>query len=262
MNKKKLATIAVIAVFVVVIVICFISVVKAPIEESIADNEFSKLKEKVTVSTSKTEPTAEKQSDVIIPNESSNATEPSQQPTHSVDELLGMNKECYAWISIKDTRISYPVMHTPSEPDKYLNKNFYGQTSSSGVPYMDARCSDNSDNKIIFGHHMNYGSMFSDLCNYTRRMYRDSHQDIVLETHKEREVYKVFAVLRVKADDYWYNFITAETEKKYDKKISYAIDHSLYKTRIVPKFGQKLLSLSTCMGSNRDDRLLVIGVKQ
>lgn len=257
MDKKKLATIAVIAVFVVVIVTCFVSVIKVPIEESMAENEFSKLKEKVSVSTIVTEPTVENQTDVA-----SNATEPSQQPTHSVNELLGMNKECYAWISIKDTRISYPVMHTPSEPDKYLNRNFYGQPSSSGVPYMDARCSDDSDNKIIFGHHMNYGSMFSDLCNYTSRMYRDSHQDIVLETHNEREVYKVFAVSRVKSDDYWYNFITAETEKKYDKKISYAVDHSLYKTRIVPKFGRKLLTLSTCMGSNRDDRLIVIGVKQ
>ncbi|MEE3428591.1 MAG: hypothetical protein VZQ55_06465 [Ruminococcus sp.] len=53
-----------------------------------------------------------------------------------------------------------------------------------------------------------------------------------------------------------------QARRRDDKKISYAIDHSMYKTRIVPKFGQKLLSLSTCMGSNRDDRLLVIGVKQ
>ena len=74
-----------------------------------------------------------------------------------------MNKECYAWISINDTRISYPVMHSPNEPDKYLNRNFYGQYSSSGVPYMDGRCTDDSDNKIIYGHHMDFGSMFSDL---------------------------------------------------------------------------------------------------
>lgn len=127
---------------------------------------------------------------------------------------------------------------------------------------MDARCTDVSDNKIIFGHHMNFGSMFSDLCNYTSRMFRDTHQNILLETHTDRETYKVFAALRVKADDYWYNFITAETEKKFNKKISYAVEHSLYKTSIVPKYGQKLLTLSTCMGSDRDDRLLVIAVNQ
>ena len=226
------------------------------------DDEFKKISQSVSVSS-----TAETQAKVSQTENNSDTPatkvpEGTQQPTHSVDELLGMNKECYAWISIKDTRISYPVMHTPNDPDKYLNKNFYGQYSSSGVPYMDARCTDDSDNKIIFGHHMNFGSMFSDLCNYTSRMFRDTHQNILLETHSDRETYKVFAALRVKADDYWYNFITAETEKKFNKKISYAVEHSMYKTSIAPKYGQKLLTLSTCMGSDRDDRLLVIAVNQ
>ena len=127
---------------------------------------------------------------------------------------------------------------------------------------MDARCTENSDNKIVYGHNMSYGTMFADLRNYTSRMFRDSHQDIVLETNSGREVYKVFATLRVKSDDYWYNFIDAETAKKYDTKISYAIEHSIYKTRIVPEYGQKLLTLSTCYGNNSDDRLIVIAVKQ
>ena len=262
MNRKRIGTIAVILGFSLVIGACAFSIINTKMSEKNEDDEFKKISQSVSVSSTAETQAKVSQTENNPDTDATKVPEGTQQPSHSVEELLAMNKECYAWISIKDTRISYPVMHTPSEPDKYLNKNFYGQTSSSGVPYMDARCNDGSDNKIIFGHHMNYGSMFSDLCNYTRRMYRDSHQDIVFETHKEREVYKVFAVLRVKADDYWYNFITAETEKKYDKKISYALDHSLYKTRIVPKFGQKLLTLSTCMGSNRDDRLLVIGVKQ
>ena len=228
MNRKKIGTIAVILGFSLVIGACAFSIINKKMSEKNEDDEFKKISQSVSVSS-----TAET-----------------------------MNKECYAWISIKDTRISYPVMHTPNDPDKYLNKNFYGQYSSSGVPYMDARCTDDSDNKIIFGHHMNFGSMFSDLCNYTSRMFRDTHQNILLETHTDRETYKVFAALRVKADDYWYNFITAETEKKFNKKISYAVEHSLYKTSIVPKYGQKLLTLSTCMGSDRDDRLLVIAVKQ
>lgn len=253
MIKKHLGTFAVILVFAIVIGVCAFSVISTSLSESNADNDFSKLSRKVTV----TESTTEKEN----PNSTTFATESSQQPTHSVEELLSINSECYAWLSIKDTRISYPVMHTPNDPEKYLNRNFYGQTSSSGVPFMDARCTHESVNKIVYGHHMNFGSMFSDLCNYTSRMYRDSHQNVLLETHNGRATYKVFAVLKVKADDYWYNFITAETEKKYDKKISYATKHSLYNTRIVPKYGQQLLTLSTCYGSNNDDRLIIIAVK-
>ncbi len=262
MNRKKIGTIAVILGFSLVIGACAFSIINKKMSEKNEDDEFKKISQSVSVSS-----TADTQAKISQPDNNSETAatkvpEGTQQPSHSVEELLAMNKECYAWISIKDTRISYPVMHTPNDPDKYLNKNFYGQYSSSGVPYMDARCTDVSDNKIIFGHHMNFGSMFSDLCNYTSRMFRDTHQNILLETHTDRETYKVFAALRVKADDYWYNFITAETEKKFNKKNSYAVEHSLYKTSIVPKYGQKLLTLSTCMGSDRDDRLLVIAVKQ
>lgn len=261
MIKRNLGTIAVILGFSLVIGLCLFSVIHTGMSEQSADNKFKKLSESVSVSTNSSENSEEKKLSESNASTTSE-TEPSQQPTHSVEELLAMNKECYAWISIKDTRISYPVMHTPNEPDKYLNRNFYGQYSSSGVPYMDGRCTDDSDNKIIYGHHMDFGSMFSDLCNYTSRMFRDTHQSVVLETHADRETYKVFAALRVKADNYVYNFINAETEKKYDKKIDYIISHSIYKTGIVPKYGQKILTLSTCMGAERDDRLLVIAVKQ
>ena len=64
-------------------------------------------------------------------------------------------------------KIAYPVMHTPSNPQKYLNKNFYGEYSYSGTPFLDSRCSADSTNLIIYGHHMNNGTMFADLCNYT-----------------------------------------------------------------------------------------------
>ena len=254
--SKKISTIAVVLIFALIIGACVVSLVIPHVKEKNDDEAFASLSSKVSAVVNDTQKSSNKSS-----SKTSTQTEASQQPTHSVEELLGMNNECYAWISIKDTRIDYPVMHTPNDPDKYLNKNFYGEYSSSGVPYMDARCSDDSDNKIVFGHHMDYGSMFSDLCNYTSRMFRDTHQDILFETHTAKESYKVFAVLRVKADDYWYNFIDAETAKKFDKKISYAKEHSLYKTNITPEFGQKLLTLSTCMGSNRDDRLIVIAVK-
>jgi sortase B len=262
MNKKRLGTIAVILGFSLVIGACVFSIAGKVVTEKAEDDEFKKISHSVSADSTVTTKETQTKTDSTSAPSAVTVPEGTQQPSHSTEELLAMNNECYAWISIKDTRISYPVMHTPNDPDKYLNRNFYGQYSSSGVPYMDARCTDDSDNKIIFGHHMNFGSMFSDLCKYTSRMFRDTHQDVLLETRTDREIYKIFAVLQIKANDYWYNFITAETEKKYDKKIEYALKHTLYKTRIVPKFRQKLLTLSTCMGTERDDRLLVIAVKQ
>lgn len=79
---------------------------------------------------------------------------------HSISELTSMNSDCFGWISIKGTNINYPVMHTPDNPQMYLNRNFYCEYSFSGVPFLDGRCSADSTNLIIYGHHMNNGTMF------------------------------------------------------------------------------------------------------
>ena len=82
--------------------------------------------------------------------------------------LFAQNGDCIGWLSIPGTQINYPVMHTPEEPQKYLRRSFYGEYSQSGVPFLDWRCSLDSDNLIIYGHNMNDGSMFADIAGYTQ----------------------------------------------------------------------------------------------
>jgi len=172
-----------------------------------------------------------------------------------------MNSDCFGWVSITGTNINYPVMHTPDNPQKYLNKNFYGEYSLSGVPFLDGRCTSTSTNLIIYGHHMNNGTMFAELCNYTNTSYRDEHKAVVLETKDGVSAYTVFAVLKVKSDDEWYRFTSALTEKRYNSLVEYAKEKSIYETGITPKYGQQILTLSTCYGNNQDDRILVLAVR-
>lgn len=172
-----------------------------------------------------------------------------------------MNSECFGWISIAGTNINYPVMHTPSNPQKYLNKNFYGEYSYSGTPFLDTRCSADSTNLIIYGHHMNNGTMFADLCNYTDYSYFTGHPTVVLETKDGAFAYSVFSVMKVKFDDDWYRFTTVGTEKSYNSRIEYAKEKSIYDTGITPVYGQQILTLSTCYGYNQDDRILVLAVR-
>lgn len=139
---------------------------------------------------------------------------------HSISELISMNSECFGWISISGTNINYPVMHTPSNPQKYLNKNFYGEYSYSGTPFLDSRCSADSTNLIIYGHHMNNGTMFADLCNYTDYSYFSEHPTVVLETKDGAFAYSVFSVMKVKSDDDWYRFTTVGTEKAITQELN------------------------------------------
>lgn len=65
---------------------------------------------------------------------------PVLTPRHDIPLLISQNSDCIGWISIDNTAVDYPVMHTPDWPQKYLRMNFYQQYSDSGVPFLDYRC--------------------------------------------------------------------------------------------------------------------------
>lgn len=168
-------------------------------------------------------------------------TEPSAEPTeqstteHNIPALIAVNGDCIGWLSIDGTNISYPVMHTPSDPQKYLRRNFYGKYSQSGVPFLDGRCDLQSTNLIIYGHNMKNGTMFSDLKKYVDRDFLNAHRTVKFETVDGIRYFTVTKVLRTDITDALYDRIAAED-------------------------GRQLI-LSTCYGSGKDGRLLIIAAE-
>ena len=267
-KKGKIQMGIVIGIFSVIIIACLISIFSRMYTENKEKEAFRQLAEIVTEDT--TDATIEetiKKPNILKASDFDNEVQAEQTvycttyyEPHSISELISMNSECFGWISIAGTNINYPVMHTPSNPQKYLNKNFYGEYSYSGTPFIDARCSADSTNLIIYGHHMNNGTMFADLCNYTDYSYFTEHPTVVLETKDRAFAYSVFSAMKVKSDD-WYRFTTVGTEKSYNSRIEYAKEKSIYDTGITPVYGQQILTLSTCYGYNQDDRILVLAVR-
>ena len=263
--KKIISSIAVISAFAIIILFCLISVLTQKNTEHMEKADFKQIEEIVTeeetraIKTPIILNTDDEETVVELSNQSSETI--TYYQTHSVSDLLSMNNDCFGWLSIAGTSINYPVMHTPDNPQKYINKNFYGEYSQSGVPFLDSRCKLDNTNLIIYGHNMNNGTMFADLCNYTDYSYFRQHPTVVLETEKGASAYTVFAVLRAKSDNEWYRFITADTKRDYDSKIKYAKSHSLYDTGITPDYDKQILTLSTCYGGNSDNRILVIAVE-
>ena len=162
-----------------------------------------------------------------------------------LDALFKKNKECIGWVCIKKTAIDYPVMHTPNDPKKYLYKNFNGQYSTSGTPFLDARCTINSSNCILYGHNMRNGQLFASLKQYVDKSYYKKHPEVEFQTKNVDNFYKIFAVVALKQDDEWYNFIDAPNSKNFKKNITGIMEKVLYTTGVKPKFGQQLLTLST-----------------
>ena len=164
-------------------------------------------------------------------------SEPAEQSAaeRNIQALITENADCIGWLSIDGTNISYPVMHTPSDPQKYLRRSFYGQYSQSGVPFLDGRCSTVGGNLIIYGHNMKNGTMFSDLKKYLNTDFLNSHRTVRLETADGVFLFTVTEVRRTNTADQWYNRITSED-------------------------GRQLI-LSTCYGSGKAGRLLIIAAE-
>ena len=167
----------------------------------------------------------------------SEQAEPTEEPAaeRNIPKLIAANTDCIGWLSIDGTNISYPVMHTPSDPQKYLRQNFYGKYSQSGVPFLDGQCSTNGGNLIIYGHNMKNGTMFSDLKKYLNTDFLNAHRTVRLETADGVQTFTVTEVLKTNTADPWYDRIAAED-------------------------GRQLI-LSTCYGSGKDGRLLIIAAE-
>lgn len=179
-------------------------------------------------------PMTEAPAESVTDTETETSAEPTEQPVaeHNIQALIAENADCIGWLSIDGTNISYPVMHTPKEPQKYLRRNFYGKYSQSGVPFLDGRCSTNGGNLIIYGHNMKNGTMFSDLKKYLNTDFLNSHRMVRLETADGVFLFTVTEVLKTNTADPRYDRISCED-------------------------GRRLL-LSTCYGSGKDGRLLII----
>lgn len=164
-------------------------------------------------------------------------SEPTERPAaeRNIQALITENADCIGWLSIDGTNISYPVMHTPSDPQKYLRQNFYGKYSQSGVPFLDGRCDLQSSNLIIYGHNMRNGTMFSDLKKYVDSDILNAHRTVKFETVNGIRYFTVTEVLKTNTSDAWYDRIAAED-------------------------GIHLI-LSTCHGSCKDGRLLIIAAE-
>jgi sortase B len=181
-------------------------------------------------------------------------------------DIYAANSDFVGWITIEGTKIDYPVMQTKDNPNYYLKKNFEKQYSDYGVPYVQEDCDvDLSDNTVIYGHHMNNGTMFSDLCKYTDKKFYENHKTIRFDTLEDFSSYEIVAVFKTVAYSEqgfkYYHFINAHEESEFDEYIVKCKELALYDTGITAEYGDKLITLSTCEYSQTNGRLVVVAKK-
>ena len=180
--------------------------------------------------------------------------------------LYERNNDLVGWICIEDTRINYPVMQSPDEPNFYLDHGFDKGETDYGCPYVSEICdvSKPSDNLILYGHHKKNGTMFTDLKKFRKKSFWENHKTFRFDTLYEKQTYEIIAVFKTvvytnSASEFrYYQFEDAKTPEEFDAYIATCKEKALYDTGVSAEYGDKLITLSTCEYSTKNGRLVLV----
>lgn len=186
-----------------------------------------------------------------------------------LEKLQKENSDIIGYLEIEDTNINYPVLQTDNN-DYYLTRNYKKEKASGGSLFLDKDFDLNkpSSNYLIYGHRMKNGTMFEDLMKYTKEDFYKEHQTIKFTTNNEDVEYEIIAVfyskVYYKSDKNvfrYYYFVNAETEEEYNEFVNNSKKESIYDTGKTAKYGDQLLTLSTCEYSQEDGRFVIVAIK-
>ncbi|MCD7947802.1 MAG: class B sortase [Oscillospiraceae bacterium] len=183
----------------------------------------------------------------------------------SVSALREKNSDTAAWVYVEDTRINYPVMQTPESEQFYLRKNFNRDYSLSGTPFMDMRCSLDSDEIIVYGHNMKSGTMFADLLQFKDAEFFQAHRNVYLATADGVRRYEIVAAFPTVAHDegtylFWHDQVDFAEEAAFDSFADALERYSLYAlpTDDPLSYGDRFLTLATCAYHATDGRFVLV----
>lgn len=202
----------------------------------------------------------------IVVTESAPIVQEPIPPSVQYASVYAANSDFVGWISIEGTSINYPVMQTPDRPNYYLRRGFDRESSKHGVPYLQEDCGIvSSENLIIYGHHMNDGTMFADLCRYQSKTFWEEHPLIHFDTMQEFGVYEIVAVFRTvvySPDGFrYFDFAELDDKERFDSYINQCAALALYDIGVESQYGDQLLTLSTCEYSHENGRMVVVARK-
>lgn len=172
------------------------------------------------------------------------------------------NKDIYAWLSIADTNIEYPIV-MEHEKGYYLNRDYEKEKSSYGSIYSEAVSSPllTDVQTIFYGHNMRDGSMFGSLAKFLEPEYFNEHREIKVYLEWETRTYEIIAAYVYTDRHPLEGMGTKElTTKDYiDTVISHAdkAGGNVWEETIPDG---NILTLSTCHDLDNSKRVLVQGV--
>lgn len=176
--------------------------------------------------------------------------------------LKATNPDTRGWIKITGTRVNNVVVQSTNN-SYYLDHDFYGNSSITGTIYSTYKnkWDGTDDNIILYGHNMLSGDFFAALGHYAPNdasreplAFYKVHPTVMLATPDGgSETYKIFAGMLVNTQERYGEVFdyTSKTKFKntddFNNYILEVMDRSWFFTDVDLCYGDKLLTLSTCI---------------
>lgn len=279
-KKKKAGFIILISIAIICLLLAFILAARYFYEDSANEDLLEEYRaEAVTPEPMVTpEPTDTPAPTTIVPEETeAPAVTATPEPTSTPEptpvavpnpytESFLANSDMAGWLLVPGTNIDYPIMWTPEDENYYLYRAFDKSDNVNGSLILDTDSSLNplTTNLIIHGHNMKSGAMFGNLTDYESRDYYEDHKQIILYTEECQRNYEIIAVFRSqvykKSDDVFkfYKFFQADTQEEFDDFYQNIKELSAYDTGVTAEFGDRFITLSTCVYHVTNGRFVVV----
>ena len=181
----------------------------------------------------------------------------SEDGSLSFEELLALNKDTRAWITLDGTNIDYPMVQGKDDME-YVNKDVEGNFSLSGSIFMSYHnAPDFSDPYILtYGHHMDSGGMYGDIMKFIDPEYFEAHRSGSLILPDKTRKLEIFACYEGDAyDPYIYN--VSDKEGNMGEFLDYIRENSQQYREINIKHTDRIISMSTCVSASTNGRMVV-----
>lgn len=182
-----------------------------------------------------------------------------------LNALKLQNSDLLGWITVPDSRIDYPVVHT-TDNEYYLTHSFEKDYLRAGAIFADYRNSKSlidNYNTVIYGHNMVSGAMFSCISDYFSRSFFKANRYIYIYTEEGIFVYQTFSIRKVRIDqDVSYittYFASSEDFLQFANRMKNAsavklndVDFNEY---------DRIITLSTCTNAHDDNERYCLQAK-
>lgn len=204
--------------------------------------------------------------------------------TEQAKMLLRENKDIAGWLKIEGTNVDYPFLKDPGEipegvayyggtafdaNDYYLHRDLDGSYKFEGSLFMDYRNNfagieeEQSENIIIYGHNMANNTMFGSIRRYRQDPnYYEKYPFIEISSNYKDYDYVICACMITGGNWYsdflYWNMGELDTEEDFNYYMDSVREKQLFDTGIDVKYGDKLLTLSTCYADEDNSRFCII----